>query len=396
MIQRVTRNGRYLLSLAVLVLVALGTLAWLERAPLLAWVHVRLLIQASLDNREARAARVAALGEAAVPGLLECLQRNQPFACLNARAGLDALVHQNGRLKASETTDLAGKLSRDFAHFSPAGQRQVLEMVAGWMHNEPGAAAVAGLLPACGRFLSGSGGGADGEVQTAALNLCLVLGTQAAGNEVLCLGRDLVRACLQAKDAEVRVKAIQVGMQPGLDLLETVAGLLQDPDVRVRQAAIVAVGPADPAGRKAVLDEVLLPGLRDADPEVRRLTEAALRSRGLGTEHLELARLLIDPQPAQRMRVLDHLRRANDLDPGIWLRRLSQDPAPAVRAAVIRVMGQQTTVDLTDRLEQMAQSDPSPTVSYLAGFYLKVARTLQSGQGNGLPWFPGEGGPRSN
>ena len=70
--------------------------------------------------------------------------------------------------------------------------------------------------------------------------------------------------------------------------------------------------------------------------------------------------------------------RARDLDASVWLRRLSQDPAPAVRAAAVRVMGQQRIVDLTDRLEQMAHSDPSPTVSYLASFYLKIAREIQA------------------
>ena len=59
---------------------------------------------------------------------------------------------------------------------------------------------------------------------------------------------------------------------------------------------------------------------------------AALRGRGLGTEHLALARLLTDPQPGQRMKVLERLQDAKDLDPGIWLCRLSHDPAPSVCA----------------------------------------------------------------
>src|SRR5262249_32094741 len=152
-------------------------------------------------------------------------------------------------------------------------------------------------LTACGRLLAAAPSASDSDVQAAGLQLCQLLIEQPQGSEVLSTGREVVRAALQAKEPEVRVKAIQVGLHPGMDLLETVAGMLQDPDVRVRQAAILAVGPADSAGRKAVLDEVLLPGLGDPDAEVRRLTEAALRSRGLGPEHLELARLLIDPQP---------------------------------------------------------------------------------------------------
>jgi hypothetical protein len=41
-------------------------------------------------------------------------------------------------------------------------------------------------------------------------------------------------------------------------------------------------------------------------------------------------------------------------------------------------MTQQTQIDLSDRIDQMARSDPSPTVSQLAQFYL---RTLQSSHG---------------
>ena len=52
-----------------------------------------------------------------------------------------------------------------------------------------------------------------------------------------------------------------------------------------------------------------------------------------------------------------------------WLRRLSHDPAPEVRVAAIRAASEQTLVDLSDRLDQMARSDPSPTVSQLARYF---------------------------
>jgi hypothetical protein len=74
------------------------------------------------------------------------------------------------------------------------------------------------------------------------------------------------------------------------------------------------------------------------------------------------------------LRVLDHLRFAPNLDPGLWLRRLSHDPSPAVRTAALRVMSQQDIIDLSDRIDQMARSDPSPTVCQIAQFYLKEPR----------------------
>jgi HEAT repeat protein len=177
---------------------------------------------------------------------------------------------------------------------------------------------------------------------------------------------------LQSDAPGVRLRAIQLGLHSNVDQVETVAGLLNDPAVEVRRAALVAVGPAD-----QVLDETLLPCLRDPDAEVRSLCEKALKGRGLSRQHIELARLLTAPEAAQRLQVLDHLGRA-DLEPGVWLRRLSHDPAPSVRAAAVRVMGQLTEVNLTDRLSQMAQADPSSTVSYLAAVYLKQVRELQA------------------
>ena len=50
--------------------------------------------------------------------------------------------------------------------------------------------------------------------------------------------------------------------------------------------------------------------------------------------------------------------------------RLSHDSSPSVRVAAMRAMTQQSFVDLSDRIDQMARTDPSPTVCQLAQFYL--------------------------
>ncbi len=69
--------------------------------------------------------------------------------------------------------------------------------------------------------------------------------------------------------------------------------------------------------------------------------------------------------------MLQHLGRQGDLDPGVWLRRLSQDSAAAVRAAAVRAAGAYPQVDLSDRLREMAQQDPSETVRQNAQYYLR-------------------------
>jgi len=133
---------------------------------------------------------------------------------------------------------------------------------------------------------------------------------------------------------------------------------------------VLAVGPAD----HLVRDEALLPCLHDKDAEVRRLCEIALQSRGLRPEHLRLGRLLTHPIATMRLQVLDELNSSADLDPALWLRRLSHDPSPAVRAGALRMMSERANLDLDDRMEQMARGDPSPTVSSLARFYLRESR----------------------
>jgi len=68
-----------------------------------------------------------------------------------------------------------------------------------------------------------------------------------------------------------------------------------------------------------------------------------------------------------------HNESARDIDASIWLRYLSHDPKESVRVAAVRAAVEHrfsTPVDLRDRLEQMARTDPSETVRQEAGHYL--------------------------
>jgi hypothetical protein len=120
----------------------------------------------------------------------------------------------------------------------------------------------------------------------------------------------------------------------------------------------------------------LLIWLHDSDAEVRKRCEQALQTekRGLSRRYIRMGRLVTDPRWEVRLSVLDHLETAQDLDAGTWLRRLSHDTSPAVRAAAIRAAAENDTVDLSDRLDQMARDDPSPTVSSLARHYLQTRK----------------------
>lgn len=369
-----SRRGRKLfVGIVLAALVAGLAVAWSERLPLLSWYFVRGLSRADVVTRDRWVERVAGLGDAAVPDLLDALADPDPAVCANARAALVRLSSDWG-VADSRCVILAGSFTRSWDGFSNAGKATALEVAAGWFRRD--AESSAGLVSACTRLLTATARGDCAEVRTHALGLCAALLAREGASEAVSPARGLVRANLANDDPAVRVFAVRLSLHPGMDLLEDVTPLLNDPVAEVRRAAVIAVGPSD----QAVRDEGLLPCLHDPDPEVRRLSELALRGRGLRPEHIKLGRILTDPSPVVRLQVLDYLGRATDLDAGIWLRRLSHDPSPAVRTAAMRAMCQQSAVDLTDRIDQMARNDPSPTVCLLARYYLKQARSVQSDQ----------------
>ncbi len=348
-----------------------GAVAWEERTPLICWFYVRGLTRADELTRERWVERVAPLGEAAVPDLLDALGDARPAACANARAALARLGSDWGA-GDPRCTKLADQITRKWDELSASGKACAREIAADLARGP--ATPAPGLISACARLLAASARGNDPESQAGALALCAVLLPRPDGSEAVSPGRGVVRACLAHPDPAVRVLAIRLALHPGMDLLEDVVPLLADQAPEVRKAALVAVGPAE----QVVRDEALLPCLHDPDAEVRRLGELALRGRGLRPEHIRLGKVLTDPSPVVRLQVLDQLRRVPDLDPAVWLRRLSHDPSPAVRAAAMRAMSQQSAVDLTDRIDQMARDDPSPTVCTLARYYLKHSRAVSA------------------
>ena len=191
------------------------------------------------------------------------------------------------------------------------------------------------------------------------------------------LYRDLALQGLTAKDTEVRVRAIRLTMHEPLHadktLLAQVLAGLRDPIPEVRRASVLAVGVVE----EALSKEEMLPLLQDPDAEVRRLSEKALRSRGLDDTYIKLAKLISDQRPGSRLQVVHYLRDAEESvsGSGVWLQRLSEDPSPAVRAAAIRFAGEDPVgADFRERMLQMCRDDPSPTVRQLALHYLKASQ----------------------
>jgi HEAT repeat protein len=356
-------RGKAWLAVPVLFLAGAGALAWVERAALVRWYYLRGLAAAGEEDRPAWVERVAGLDGDAVPGLLGCLQRDDELACVNTEP-VFALLAQRWGADDPRWPDLAERLTDAFPRLSAPGQGSVLRTLAGWLDKSRPVQPPPDVVRAAGRLLGQATRALNATVQAGALDLAVRLGERPEWKEQAA-GRELVGACLHSSDVQVRVRAIALAVRPGMGLLEPVVALLGDPAAEVRREAMRAVGGLP----EAVTTDHLLPWLHDPDPDVRLLCEATLAQRGIQGKDLQLARLITDSRPAMRLKVLDSLLN-EDLEPGVWLRRLSVDPAPEVRVAAVRAAADNPRVDLSDRIDQIARSDPSPTVSQLARYYL--------------------------
>jgi hypothetical protein len=371
-------NKKVLGALFFVLLMGAAALVWVERTPLLSWYYVHNLAKAKEADRGVWVERVAGLGEPALGDLLECLNDPSPECCDNARAALEKLTAQWGP-GDTRTISLALRCGREFQRMSPDGQRNVLELAAGWFAQGPqDAGTTAGLVPPGARLLAEAVVTKNADVQAHALELCGVLTRHPQGNEALSSARELVRVCLASDKPEVRVRAVQLTLQPGMDLAEQVVPLLADPAVEVRRAAILAVGPGCPAN-DGVVEDVLFPSLHDSDAEVRALCDKALRSRGCTPQQVKLAWQMTHPAAAERNKVFVVLLRARDFDPSRLLNQLSQDPAESVRSNALSFMAMWNPEAMRPIVAKMADHDSADTVKDLAKKWLENSRTFVPG-----------------
>jgi hypothetical protein len=306
---------------------------------------------------------VAQLGPCAVEPLLAGL--DTPDQAENCSAALEIMVET----KTVPLDRLADELSRSFPRRTPEGRSRCARLLAQWVQAHPEDSSLhctaVALLPACVQV--------ENEHLESILQLALSVLSRPCDPETLAIARGLAQKGLTADSVEVRVRAVTLCMQPGVDLLTPLVPLLSDPAAEVRRAVVLALGPVP----QAIGVEALLACLHDTDAQVGQLARSALIARGLQPEQVELGRLLTHTQVRVRLQVLDRLPEVPDLDPLVWLRRLSEDRAPAVRAATARALSGLPVTSGSDRLEEMARSDPSPTVARIARFYLAQRNRLR-------------------
>jgi hypothetical protein len=347
-----------------LLLIAAVSGAWLCRTPLMARYSVYRLTHSEEGQQGPWLERVAGLDEAAIAPLVDVMRREDERGCANSKEAL-AFLGKRWGLEDSRTGNLVDLLADGFSGFSRSGQCQTLDLAAGWFQLARGAIGGGPIRDACVRLVGESSRAPDPEVHSHALRLGEVMLARSPHGQELHACRQLTRACFRDEESANRIAAIHLASHPEVSLLQPASGLLDDGDPLVRRAAMLAVGSAP----EAISSDDLLRWLHDPDQEVKRLCEAALRGRGLQEAQLKLGRLLTDPEPRSRLQVLEYVRHHSELEPGLWLRRLSHDPSAAIRAAAVRTAAEMRLVSLADRLGQMATTDPSPTVRQMAAYY---------------------------
>jgi HEAT repeat protein len=365
-------GSKWTIILAGMVLLLGGGCAWLARDSILAWYYVHGLSGASDEDRGIWVERVARLDSGAVERLIDCLARQDPQACSNVQTALAYFASQWGS-DNPRLASLAQRMTDRFPRLSRAGQCCVLELFVDWLKSERTPSAE--VMQCVVHLLTVAGRSPDTNVRVLSLSLADATAGHETWPEAIAICRELIRKSFQDVEPDNRARAAALASRPDMNLLPQVVPLLDDPAARVRQAAMLALA----SSPETVLStDDLLRSLHDPDEEVRKLCEATLKEqRRLRNEDVALARLLTDAQPGMRLQVIENLRKATNLEHGVWLRRLSHDTAPAVRAAAIRAAGEQIHIDLSDRLSQMAQNDPSPTIRQLASYYLAQQKQAQ-------------------
>ncbi len=347
---------------------------WTQKEWALSWYYVRQLSYAYPENRDGWAKRAVSLDEHVLPRLLQQLHSPDALICDNMQHTLCMLAKKWGTVDP-RSQRLVERMHERFEQFSLPGQEKALLFLTKLLQQE----ALKPLPPAITQnvFEITLVADAKKELKPSALFLAAELVDCVAPGQWVSELRGMAEQGMTEKWPNTRIAALHLikraPMRHERSLLVKAIPLLTDTMPIVRRAALLALAPEV----DVVREEHFLPLLHDDDIETQYLCEMALRRRNLTDDDIRLARLISHKDPAMRMTILRHLPAMSDLNLAEWLRQLSNDRESAVRAAAVRAAGDFVNVDLSDRLREMAEHDPSETVRQNARHYLQH-RTIRS------------------
>ena len=190
---------------------------------------------------------------------------------------------------------------------------------------------------------------------------------------------------LADRDTRARAAAIAcLGLAPIDALAAPAVAYLDDPqNGEVRHQVLISF-----AARPDLLtDDMILKRLHDPEPGIPQLAELILRTRGLSKDQISLGRLIASPRPEMRVSVIPLVKDRDDLDPVVWLIRLSHDADETVRTKAVEAMNGKDSPDLRARLREMADKDSSAAVRTAAG---RLVSQIVGGEPTAsLPPLPG-------
>jgi hypothetical protein len=301
--------------------------------------------------------------------LLDGLRSKDALVCGNLQYAL-VLLTKKWSVTDPRSQRLLDRLHGQFDEFSVEGQEKVVLLVAGLLQQDGPRPLPPNLTNAASQVLVVAEKKA--ELRSPALLLAAELVECVESGQWVDACRHMAERGLKDERPSTRLAAVQLvrreAMRKDKELVERVIPLLRDPEPAVRRAALLTLA----SETEVVREEAFLPLLHDDDLQVQYLSELALRKRGLKDDDLAMARLISDKNPLTRLRVLHYLARMPEINLREWLRQLSHDPEPAVRAAAVGATALYPHVDMTQRLREMAERDPSDAVRENARYYLQL------------------------
>lgn len=338
-----------------------GLLAWKQQDLLTAW-KVHQVSQAGPQERIKLLAHLAETPDISTSWLLYSLA--QTSTAEEAEILSEGLVQVSEPLTGEALDPHIAKAASLFKSMEPMAQSEALRWLAQSLSKDQSETMSERRASAIRRLLDLASLSEENPVQAAALQMAGAILKQNPNPELIGAIRQLVSLGAKSESSQVQIQAITTALNPKLDCLTDVTVCLKSPHKEVRQAAVLALGPAS----ESITDEVLLPCLHDEDKTIVHLTETALQARGLREDQIRLGKMMADPKPVKRLEVLDHLSATRDIDPMIWLKKMSNDPSPAVRAAAVRAIMLERTGEEGKTLGRK-EKDPNESVIKLATFY---------------------------
>ncbi|WP_169975265.1 HEAT repeat domain-containing protein [Tautonia rosea] len=162
-------------------------------------------------------------------------------------------------------------------------------------------------------------------------------------------------------DAEPGVRlatVIALGKLPIDAMAEPAVARIADEVPAVRMQVLTSFAPR----RDVLTDDEVLPLLFDPESPVALAAQLVLKARGLNDDLIGLAKLLYHPRADLRASAIAQIERREDIDPIVWLDRLSHDQDEQVRSQAMEALSRLASPDARRRVSEMAASDPSPTV----------------------------------